>query len=45
METFNGGEVCKLVVIYILCFLAKLMNKNDSEMQMVNKLVECAKTL
>ena len=30
METFNGGEVCKLVVIYILCFLAKIMNKNDS---------------
>ena len=26
---FDGAEVCGLVGIYILCFLAKLINKND----------------
>ena len=27
--SFDGAEVCKLVGIYILCFLAKLINKKD----------------
>ena len=29
IESFDGAEVCKLVGTYILCFLAKLNNKND----------------
>ena len=29
MGSFDGAEVCKLVGIYMLCFLAKLINKND----------------
>ena len=29
MGRFDGAEVCKPVGIYILCFLAKLINKND----------------
>ena len=29
MGRFDGVEVCELVGIYILCFLAKLINKND----------------
>ena len=29
MRSFDGAELCKLVGIYILCFLAKLINKND----------------
>ena len=29
MGRFDGAEVCGLVGIYILCFLAKLINKND----------------
>ena len=29
MGSFDGAEVCKPVGIYILCFLAKLINKND----------------
>ena len=27
--SFDGAEVYELVVIYILCFLAKLINKKD----------------
>ena len=30
MESFNGTKVCKLVGLYILCFLVKLINKKDS---------------
>ena len=29
MGSFDGAEVCKLVGIYIVCFLAKLINKRD----------------
>ena len=29
MRSFDGAELCKLVGIYILCFLEKLINKND----------------
>ena len=29
MGSFDGAEECELVGIYILCFLAKLINKND----------------
>ena len=29
LRNFDGGEVCELVSIYILCFLAKLINKSD----------------
>ena len=29
MGSFDGAEVCELVGIYILCFLAKLINKKD----------------
>ena len=29
MESLDGAEVCELVCIYILCFLVKLINKND----------------
>ena len=29
MESFHGAEVCQLVGIYILCSLAKLINKED----------------
>ena len=29
MGSFDGGEVCELVGIYILCSLAKLINKED----------------
>ena len=29
MGSFDGAEVCELVGIYILCFLAKLINKED----------------
>ena len=29
MEIFDGAEVCQLVGIYILCSLAKLINKED----------------
>ena len=29
MESFEGAEVCELPGIYILCFLAKLINKKD----------------
>ena len=29
MGSFDGVEVCKLVGIYILCFLATLINKKD----------------
>ena len=29
MGSFDGAEVCELVGIFILCFLAKLINKND----------------
>ena len=29
MQSFDGAEVCELVGIYILCFLAKLVNKED----------------
>ena len=29
MGSFDGVQVCELVGIYILCFLAKLINKND----------------
>ena len=29
MGSFDSAEVCELVGIYILCFLAKLINKND----------------
>ena len=32
MGSFDGAEVCELVGIYILCFLAKLVNKNDSSL-------------
>ena len=27
--SFDGADACELVVIYILCFLAKLINKKD----------------
>ena len=27
--SLDGAEVCELVGIYILCFIAKLINKND----------------
>ena len=29
MRTFDGAELCELVGIYILCFLAKLINEKD----------------
>ena len=29
MESFDGAEVCELVGVYILCFLAKVTNKKD----------------
>ena len=29
MGSFDGAEVCELVGIYILCSLAKLINKED----------------
>ena len=29
MGSFDGAEVCELVGIYNLCFLAKLINKKD----------------
>ena len=29
MGSFDGAEVCELVGIYILCFLAKLIDKKD----------------
>ena len=29
MKSFDGAEVCELAGIYILCFLAKLINQND----------------
>ena len=29
MRSFDGAEVCKLVGFYILCFLVKLINKED----------------
>ena len=29
MRSFDSAEVCKLVGIYVLCFLAKLINKED----------------
>ena len=29
MGSFDGAEVCELVGVYILCFLAKLINKED----------------
>ena len=29
MRRFDGAEVCEIVGIYILCFLAKLINKED----------------
>ena len=29
MGSFDGAEVCKLVGMYISCFLAKLINKKD----------------
>ena len=32
IESFDGAEVCKLVGTYILCFLAKLNNKNDLDL-------------
>ena len=32
MGSFDGAEVCELVGIYILCFLAKLINKKDCDL-------------
>ena len=32
MASFDGVEICELVGIYILCFLAKLINKNDCDL-------------
>ena len=32
MASFDGVEICGLVGIYILCFLAKLINKNDCDL-------------
>ena len=29
MGSFDGAEVCELAGIYMLCFLAKLINKKD----------------
>ena len=29
MRSFDSAEVCEFVGIYILCFLAKLINKED----------------
>ena len=34
MGSFDGAEVCELVGIFILCFLAKLINKNDCGLYM-----------
>ena len=32
MGSFDGVEVCERVGIYILCFLAKLINKKDHDL-------------
>ena len=32
MGSFDGAEVCEPVGIYIFCFLAKLINKNDCDL-------------
>ena len=32
MGRFDGAEVCELVGIYILCFLAKLINKKNCDL-------------
>ena len=32
MGSFDGAEVCELVGIYILCFLAKLIKKRDCDL-------------
>ena len=34
MGSFDGAEVCELVGIFILYFLAKLINKNDCGLYM-----------
>ena len=39
MGSFDGAGVCQLVGIYILCFLAKLINKKDCGIYRDDKLL------
>ena len=50
MGSFDGAEVCELVGIYILCFLAKIIHKSDCGLYrddglllLVNKQIEYEK--